>query len=260
MTFHKTFSFLILLGFVIANEDDLKAKKIMGKVISQPNPTTSISEVKLEIVRKRSNKTKKKSRAFIRYEKRYKDNEYIQKSLVKFLEPKSVKGTGLLSWTKKDGYSDQWFFLPKLKMAKKVKSKEKSKSFMSTDFIYEDLENRSINDDIFQYEGQEIVNENNCAVISSTPIKDSSYKSKKIFVDTKIFRIRKVEYFSDNLNLEKTLFFNNIVKIGKYWLPKSLEMKRPNGNYTVMSVNAFKADVDLDDAVFSESFLKADQK
>ena len=29
---------------------------------------------------------------------------------------------------------------------------------MSTDFIYEDLENRSINDDIFRYEGQEIVN------------------------------------------------------------------------------------------------------
>ena len=96
--------------------------------------------------------------------------------MVKFLEPKSVKGTGLLRWTKEDGSSDQWFFLPKLKMAKKVKSKEKSKSFMSTDFIYEDLENRNINDDIFQYEGQEIVNGNSCAVISSTPIKDSSYK------------------------------------------------------------------------------------
>ena len=179
--------------------------------------------------------------------------------MVKFLEPKSVKGTGLLSWTKEDGSSDQWFFLPKLKMAKKVKSKEKSKSFMSTDFIYEDLENRNINDDIFQYEGQEIVNGNSCAVISSTPIKDSSYKSKKIFVDTKIFRVRKVEYFSENLILEKTLFFKDIVKSGKYWIPKLLEMKRPNGNYTIMNVKAFKPDVDLDDAVFSESFLIAAQ-
>ena len=137
---HRSFYFLILFSFLIANEDDFKAKKIMEKVISQPNPATSISEVKLEIVRKRANKEKRKSRAFIRYEKRYKNNEYFQKSLVKFLEPKSVKGTGLLSWTKEDGSSDQWIFLPKLKMAKKVKSKEKSKSFMSTDFIYEDLE------------------------------------------------------------------------------------------------------------------------
>ena len=127
--------------------------------------------------------------------------------MVKFIEPKSVKGTSLLSWIKDDGSSDQWLFLPKLKIAKKVKSKEKSKSFMSTDFIYEDLENRSINDDIFRYEGQEKVNGNYCAVILSTPIKNSSYKSKKIFVDIKIFRIRKVEYYSKNSNLEKTLFF-----------------------------------------------------
>ena len=119
MTGHKSFSFLILLSFLIANDNDFKAKKIMEKVISQSNPATSISEVKLEIVRKRANKEKRKSRAFIRYEKRYKNNEYFQKSLVKFLEPKSVKGTGLLSWAKEDGSSDQWFFLPKLKMVKK---------------------------------------------------------------------------------------------------------------------------------------------
>ena len=252
---HKSFYLLILLSFLIANDDDFKAKKIMEKVISQPSPTTSISEVKLEIVRNRANKIKRKSRAFIRYEKRYENDKYSQKSLVKFLEPNSVRGTGLLSWIKDDGSSDQWFFLPKLKIAKKVKSKEKSKSFMSTDFIYEDLENRSINDDIFRYEGQEIVDQNNCVVISSTPIKDSNYKSKKIFVDDKIFRIRKVEYFSENLTLEKTLFFKDIVKSGEYWLPKILEMKRPNGNYTIMNVKAFKPDIDLDDAVFSESFL-----
>ena len=51
----------------------------------------------------------------------------------------------------------------------------------------------------------------------------------------------------------------DIVKSGEYWLPKILEMKRPNGNYTIMNVKAYKPDVDLDDAVFSESFLIAGQ-
>ena len=123
-----------------------------------------------------------------------------------------------------------------------------------------EIENRNIDDDIFQYEGQEIINGNSCTVILSTPIKESSYKSKKIFVDTKIFRVRKVEYFSENLILEKTLFFKDIVKTGEYWIPKLLEMKRQNGNYTIMNVQAFKPDVDLDDAVFSESFLIAPQQ
>ena len=95
--------------------------------------------------------------------------------------------------------------------------------------------------------------------IASIPIKDSNYKSKKIFVDTKIFRVRKVEYFSENLILEKTLFFKDIVKNGRYWIPKLLEMKRPNRNYTIMNVKAYKPDIDLDDAVFSESFLIAAQ-
>ena len=85
MIAYKPFLFLIFLSFLIANDDNFKAKNIMEKVIAQPSPTTSISEVKLEIVRKRASKTKRKSRAFIRYEKRYENDEYIQKSLVKFL-------------------------------------------------------------------------------------------------------------------------------------------------------------------------------
>ena len=55
------------------------------------------------------------------------------------------------------------------------------------------------------------------------------------------------------------MFFKDIDKSGEYWLPKILEMKRPNGNYTIMNVKAYKPDVDLDDAVFSESFLIAVQ-
>ena len=238
---------------------EISADEIMERVFSLKRPSSSIMEIRLEITRIKRDKEKTKVREFIRYEKFYDSGKYRSKSLARFIKPNIVKGTGLLSWIQKNGKTDQWFFLPKLKMAKKVKSKEKSKSFMSTDFIYEDLENRNINDDIFQYEGQEIINGNSCAVISSTPIKDSSYKSKKIFVDTKIFRVRKVEYFSENLILEKTLFFKDIVKSGKYWIPKLLEMKRPNGNYTIMNVQAFKPDVDLDDAVFSESFLIAAQ-
>ena len=94
---------------------------------------------------------------------------------MKFLKPKSVNGTGLLSWIKTDGSSDQWFFLPKLKLAKRVKSKEKGKSFMATDFIYEDLDNRNINDDTFILDGIKKVDNHSCIVLLSKPIRKSSY-------------------------------------------------------------------------------------
>jgi len=251
----KSIFILFFINLAFSDDGNLKAVKIMEKVIAHPSPQTSISEVHLEIIRKKAGKTKRKNRAFISYEKLYVNGDYKKKSLVKFLEPKSVKDTGLLSWTKFNGLSQQWFFLPILKTAKKIKSKEKSKSFMSTDFIYEDLESREILDDSFNIVGKEIINSHDCIIIASEPIKESSYWGKKIYVDTQIWKIRRVEYFSSDSKLEKTLHFKEIVKIGKYWFPKTLEMRRENGNYTIMNVKAFKPDTELDDQVFTESFL-----
>ena len=106
-------------------------------------------------------------------------------------------------------------------MAVLIPEKEKSKSFMSTDFIYEDLESREISDDSFKIYGKEIINNKDCIIIDSSPIKESSYWGKKIYVDTQIWKIRKVEYFSAQSKLEKTLHFKEIVKMGKWWLKRS---------------------------------------
>ena len=252
---NKLFIFILFLSLIYSADNNYTAIGIMEKVINTPKPISSISEIELEIVRKRSGKTKRKTRSFLKYDKQYSSGVHKKKSLVKFLKPKSINGTGLLSWTKADGSSDQWFFLPKLKMAKRVKSKEKGKSFMATDFIYEDLESRSINDDTFVLEGMEKVDNHNCVVIFSTPIKKSSYWGKKIFVDERLLQIRKIEFFSKDSVLDKTLFIKEIVNKGDYWLPTVLEMYKPNGNYTIMRVEAFKPDAKLDDEIFTESFL-----
>ena len=252
---NKLSIFIFYLSLIYPADNNYTAIGIMAKVINAPKPISSISEIELEIVRKRSGKTKRKTRSFLKYDKQYSSGVHKKKSLVKFLKPKSINGTGLLSWTKTDGSSDQWFFLPKLKMAKRVKSKEKGKSFMATDFIYEDLESRSIDDDTFVIEGMEKVDNQNCIVIFSRPIKKSSYWGKKIFVDERLLQIRKIEFFSKESVLDKTLFIKEIVNKGDYWLPYLLEMHKSNGNHTIMRVEAFKPDAELDDEIFTESFL-----
>ena len=209
----------------------------------------------MEIIRNRNGKSKKKIRSFLRYEKFYNNKSYLKKTLVKFLEPKSVKGTSLLSWVKDDGNSDVWFFLPKLKVAKKIKSKEKGKSFMATDFIYEDFDRRQLGDDIFLLDDESNVDCYNCLVIQSSPIKDSAYFSKKIYVDKKILQVRKVEFFESKSVLSKTLLIKEMLKKDKYWIPTLMEMWKPNGNHTIMKVKAYKPGVELDDAVFTKEFL-----
>ena len=104
-------------------------QEVMDRVYSLKRPTTSIMEVRLEVIRKKGDKEKTKTREFTRYEKFYDSGKYRSKSLARFMMPKMVKGTGLLSWVNRNGQTEQWFFLPKLKTAKKVKAKEKSRSF-----------------------------------------------------------------------------------------------------------------------------------
>ena len=255
MNLNKFFIVVVYFSFVYSFDKNYTAIGVMEKVMNTPKPLSSISEIHLEIVRKKSGKTKRKTRAFLKYDKQYGSGEHSKKSLVKFLKPKSVNGTGLLSWIKTDGSSAQWCFLPKLKLAKRVKSKEKGKAFMATDFIYEDLDNRNINDDTFILDGVKKVDNHSCIVLLSKPIRKSSYWGKKIFVDEELWQIRKIEYFSKESVLDKTLFVKEIIKKGNYWLPTVLEMHKPNGNHTIMRVEAFKPDAKLDDEIFTEAFL-----
>ena len=254
---NKFFIFIIIFSTVYSSDNNYKAIEVMEKVMNAPKPVSSISEIQLEIVRLRSGKMKRKSRAFLKYDKQYTSGDHSKKSLVKFLEPKSIRGTGLLSWIKTDGSADQWFFLPKLKVAKRVKSKEKGKSFMATDFKYEDLENRNIGDDTFVINDMEKVDGHECIVVFSKPIKQSSYWAKKIFVDKNLFQIRKIEFFSKESILEKTLHIKELVNKGGYWFPSILEMRKSNDNHTIMRVEGFKPDVELDDGIFTKSFLSS---
>jgi len=90
----------------------------------------------------------------------------------------------------------------------------------------------------------------------SRPVKKSSYWGKKIFVDDKLWQIRKVEFFTNESVLDKTLFLKDIVKKDNYWLPTIMEMHKSNGDHTIMKIEAYKPDAKLDDEIFTESFLK----
>ncbi len=63
------FIFIFLLSSAIAQ--DLSALEIMGRVLGSPKPKSSITDIKLEIVRVKRGKEKVKVREFTRYQKNY---------------------------------------------------------------------------------------------------------------------------------------------------------------------------------------------
>ena len=246
---------IFLLLLTIGFGQDLTADEIMDRVYTLPKPKTSIMEIRIEITRKKRNKGKTKVREFTRYEKYYEKGKYRSKSMARFNKPKVVKGTGLLSWVQRNGQTDQWFFLPKLKTAKKVKGKEKSKSFLNTDFIYEDLESRRPGVDSLISIGTEFIDGEQCRVIMAWPKDQSSYFARKLWVNMQNWQISKVEYYTSESEREKTLILSDFIEISGFTTPGKMLMDIGNGNRTLMQITSYKPDIGLNEEIFSKSFL-----
>lgn len=248
--------YIIFLMFSFLKGEDLTAEQIIKKIELNPKPNTSVTEVKLEISRYKRNKEKVKIREFTRFQKFYNSGKFKSKSIVRFYKPKIVKGAGLLSWVRKNGSTDQWIFLPKLKAAKEIKAKEKSKKFMGTDFRYEDLENRELGQDSLTLIGHEYFDGSKCEVIMAYPNDLSFYFSRKIWINTSNWQITKIEFYIDEFQLEKTLILSDFIIKNKYITPGLLSMTMEDSkNKTVMTIKSFKPDLGLKDEIFSESFL-----
>lgn len=251
---NKTLKLIFIIsGSIIAQ--DLSAIEIMKNVYETPKPNSSIMEVRLEIIRMKREKEKVKIREFTRYEKLYDSGKYSSKSLARFQKPLIVKGTGLLSWVYRKGGTDQWFFLPKLKSAKRVSSKQKSKSFLNTDFIYEDLEIKKLGSDSLKIIGVEYEGGIQCKVLMAWPKKKSSYFSRKIWVNTQNWQIYKIEYYVTESKKEKTLTFSKFIEEDGFITPSYMIMEKENGNRTIMQISSYKPNIGLNEEIFSESFL-----
>ena len=234
---------------------DLTPEEILTYVASHPKPESSITEIRLEITRMKKSKKKVKVREFTRYEKVYKSGKFKSKSLARFHKPTIVKGTSFLSWVYKNGKTEQWFSLPKIQKAKKVKANDRAKSFLNTDFTYEDLENRSFGLDSLANLGSETLDGKICKVIMAWPKDKSSYFARKIWVNSQSWRIAKIEYYASESEIEKTLYVSDFIKKNGFSIAGKMVMEKGNGDKTVMEVMSYKPDIGLQDEVFTKAYL-----
>jgi len=72
------------------------------------------------------------------------------KTLFRFVDPADIRNTKLLTHEHKDRDDDQWIYLPALKRTKRIAAKNKSASFVGSEFSYEDM----IPHDVQKYEHQ----------------------------------------------------------------------------------------------------------
>ena len=66
--------------------------------------------------------------------------------LVRFTYPNDIAGTGFLVWERPGGDDDRFLYLPALARVRRITGSERQESFVGSDFTYEDIGGRALED------------------------------------------------------------------------------------------------------------------
>lgn len=182
------------------------------------------------------------------------------KSLSIFDTPRDVKGTAFLTFTHKTGDDDQWLYLPALKRVKRISSRNKSGSFMGSEFAYEDISSQEIEKYSYKWIRDEKYDGQDCFVVEQYPVdkKNSGYTRQVTWIDKTEYRTLKVEYFDRKQSHLKTLTVSGFQKyLDKHWRADNMSMvNHQNGKSTTLKWADYKFKVGLKDSDFSKNSLK----
>ncbi len=187
------------------------------------------------------------------------EGEKGDKSISTFLSPADIKGTKTLTHEHIDRDDDQWLYLPALKRVKRIASRNKSGSFMGSEFSYEDIGNQHY--DKFTYpKGLEEVDLQGTACYKGVRIpkdKYSGYTKEISWIAKDNFLLQKVEYYDRKGELLKTAIFSDYKKINDIWRVGKIEMiNHQNDKRTLLIWKEDQINAGLSSKDFNKRVLK----
>ena len=186
--------------------------------------------------------------------------DQMLKSMVKFTKPADVNGTSFLVVEKKDALPDQYVFVPKSKVVRRIAAGNASSTFFGSDFTYGDLmplpmsqkENIAIeklpDGDVG---GQPVY------VLTVTPKIDGAPYGKIIaHVHKEHLVPLKIEFFDTKQQAMKTLRVKKLQKVNKEQVPVELEMKAVSGARTELVLEKVDPEAKLLESDFTEEAMQ----
>jgi len=181
------------------------------------------------------------------------------KSVIVFHKPASVEGTRFLTVENKDRDDDQWIYLPGLGRVRRIAASEGDSSFMGTDFTYDDMQSRDVDQDTHTLLREEQQAGRECYVVESAPKnpQDSQYSKRIQWVAKDIWIPVKVDFYDSSGDLLKTLTVSRIEKVQGFWTTIDTTMKnQQTGHATELNIKKLVYNEDLPDNLFTTNFLR----
>ena len=181
------------------------------------------------------------------------------KSLTIFDSPRDVKGTAFLSFTHATEPDDQWLYLPALKRVKRISSRNKSGSFMGSEFAYEDLSSQEVEKYRYKWLRDETLDGKETMVVEYYPeYENSGYTRQVVWIDSETWQIVKAEYYDRKDALLKTLTIEGYRQhLDRFWRADTMNMvNHQTGKSTEIQWSDYVFDTGLSDRDFSRTALK----
>jgi outer membrane lipoprotein-sorting protein len=245
---------IMMFGFIAQiKAQNMSGRDIVEKVYNRPTGDDQTSNLTMTLINKNGNERIRKIKQFT------KDLGKVEKNIMFFQSPADVKNTSFMSWTYDDESrsDDQWIYLPALKKVKRISSDSKSDYFMGSDFTYDDLGDRKLDDDIHKLIKEETVEGIDYYVVESVPKdEDYMYSKTKTWIRKDNFIGLKKEFYDEDGELLKILKIKEFKKISGFWVIISSEMENVQKNHrTTMVLDNVKINTNIPSSKFSERMM-----
>jgi outer membrane lipoprotein-sorting protein len=175
------------------------------------------------------------------------------KSVLRFVAPPEVKGVALLVVNHPDRASDQWMWTPAIERDRRIALQDRSTRFFGTDFSFEDLEERDVEQYDYALLGEEPIDGAPAWKIQSTPkqTKSSQYTRSIVWIRKDSYAFARIENYVKE-KLVRRLNYSDIQNVQGIWTARQLEMfDLTRGSRTRLTLDKLQYNLPLKDEDFT---------
>jgi len=147
------------------------------------------------------------------------------KSVIRFTAPAEVKGVALLVVNHPDHASDQWMWTPAIERDRRIAMQDRSTRFFGTDFSFEDLEERDVDQYDYTLEGEEAVDGAACWKIQAVPIqaRSSQYTKSIVWIRKDTYAFARIDFYVKD-QVVRRLKYSDFANIQNIWTAREMQM------------------------------------
>ncbi|HEY4684118.1 MAG TPA: outer membrane lipoprotein-sorting protein [Candidatus Acidoferrales bacterium] len=182
-----------------------------------------------------------------------------QRFFIYFYSPADVRDMTFMIWKHPQRDDERWLFLPALKLVRRIAANDKRSSFVGSDFSYEDVSGREVEEDTHALLREETLAGRPVFVMRSVPkdAKSADFSYRLAWVDKENFVLWREEYYDKRNELYKLFTADEVKQVQGLWTAVRRTMKNvQNGHRTEVTFLDVRYNVGLEDSLFTERYLQ----